>query len=163
MLKKISYLLLATLVLIQFFHPEKNIHTTAAAVSKDISKVFSVPANVQLILQTSCYDCHSNNTEYPWYAEIQPVDWWLNHHIEEGKSEINFNEFSGYSLRRQYKKLEEIITQVKDGEMPLSSYCLVHKNAVLNAAQKTALTTWATAAMDSMKASYPADSLIRKK
>jgi hypothetical protein len=163
MLKKVLLLLLVVLVVIQFFHPAKNLDASAAATANDISKVMAVPDNVQDILKRSCYDCHSNNTTYPWYSKIQPVAWWLNNHIEEGKGEINFNEFATYRLRRQYKKLEEIIEQVKEDEMPLSSYTLIHKDAVLSKDQKLALSSWAGAAMDSMKAKYPADSLLKKK
>lgn len=163
MLRKILLLLIAALVIIQFFHADKNIANSDSDAANDISGVFAIPDNVQAILQKSCYDCHSNNTDYPWYAEIQPVGWWLNHHIDEGKSELNFNEFSSYSPRRQYKKLEEIAEQVKENEMPLSSYTLIHKDAVLNQEQKLAITAWANTAMDSMKARYPADSLLRKK
>ena len=163
MLKKTIYILLIILVVIQFIHPKKNIDTAAAVLNSDISKVFPVPDNVQTILKTSCYDCHSNNTEYPWYSKIQPVAWWLNNHIEEGKGEVNFNEFASYSLRKQYKKFDEIIKQVKEDEMPLSTYTLIHKNAVLDNNQKLALSGWARSAMDSMKAAYPADSLTRKK
>jgi hypothetical protein len=162
MLRKIFFILIALFVIIQFFHPDKNIDDSPAE-NNDISKALPIPDNVQDILQKSCYDCHSNNTNYPWYAEIQPVAWWLNNHITEGKSEVNFNEFSTYSLRRQYKKLEEIIEQVKKGEMPLSSYTLIHKDAILNEGQKLALSSWANASMDSMKAKYPADSLLKKK
>jgi len=163
MLRKILLFLIAALVIIQFFHPDKNTANSDSDGANDISRVFAVPDNVQGILQKSCYDCHSNNTDYPWYAEIQPVGWWLNHHIDEGKSELNFNEFSTYSPRRQYKKLEEIAEQVKENEMPLSSYTIIHRDANLSNDQKIAITTWASIAMDSMKAHYPADSLLRKK
>ena len=162
MLKKILYFLLIVLIIIQFFHPEKNIESNASSISNDISKVFPVPNNVQKILQNSCYDCHSNNTQYPWYAEIQPVAWWLNNHIEEGKKEINFNEFASYRPRRQYKKLEEIIEQITNNKMPLSSYTLIHREAVLNKEQKLALSVWAEVLIDQMKAKYPQDSLKRK-
>ena len=100
------------LIAIQFFRPAKNINNKPDGIENDISKVMPVPDNIQTILKTSCYDCHSNNTIYPWYASIQPVAWWMNNHIEEGKKEINFNEFASYSLRRQYKKLGEIIEQL---------------------------------------------------
>jgi hypothetical protein len=163
MLKKILLVLLAAFIVIQFFRPVKNINTSAAATTNDISKVFSVPDNVHSILKTSCYDCHSNNTYYPWYAAIQPAAWWLQDHVDEGKKEVNFDEFATYSPRRQFKKFEEIIKQVKEEEMPLSSYTLIHRNAILNKEQSTTLTTWATAQQDSMKAKYPADSLKRKK
>jgi len=163
MFRKILLVLVIALVIIQFFHPDKNTNESTEAEANDISKVLTVPENVQGILQTSCYDCHSNNTSYPWYAELQPVAWWLDDHIKEGKAEVNFNEFSTYSPRRQYRKLEEIIEQVKENEMPLSSYTIIHKDAVLTAEQKATLTAWASASMDSMKAHYPADSLLRKK
>jgi hypothetical protein len=162
MLRKILLIILLVFGIIQFFHPDKNADNTETADANDISRMMAIPLNVQEILQKSCYDCHSNNTNYPWYAEIQPVGWWLNNHIKEGKAEINFNEFSTYSIRRQYKKLEEIIEQVKKDEMPLSSYTLIHKDAVLSKEQKLLVSTWANAAIDSMKAKYPADSLLRK-
>ncbi len=161
MIKKIFYLLLAAFIIIQFFHPAKNISANASA-ANDISKVFIVPNNVNTILKNSCYDCHSSNTQYPWYSKIQPAAWLLNDHIEEGKREVNFNEFATYSLRRQYKKFEEIIKQVKEEEMPLSSYTFIHRGAELSKEQKLVLYSWAAAAMDNMKAKYPADSLKKK-
>ena len=162
MLKKIFYLLLIIFIVIQFFRPEKNINTTAAATNNDITKLYAVPENVMTVLKTSCYDCHSNNTAYPWYNNIQPVAWWLKHHVDEGKREINFNEFGSYAIRRQYKKLEEIAEQVKEDEMPLSSYTLIHTNAKLNAEQKTLLINWAGEVRKEIAGKYPADSLIKK-
>lgn len=161
-MKKVAYILLVVLIVIQFFRPAKNINTTSSATANDISKLYTVPENVMDILKTSCYDCHSNNTAYPWYNNIQPVAWWLNHHVEEGKREINFNEFATYPARRQYKKMEEVIDQVKDDEMPLSSYTLIHTNAKLSQEQKAILTDWAEATRKDMEAKYPPDSLKRK-
>jgi hypothetical protein len=160
-LKKTGIVLLAAFIVIQFFRPTKNSSTDQAAFSNDISKVYDVPEDVQLILQTSCYDCHSNNTKYPWYSNIQPVAWWLNDHVLEGKKEINFSEFASYRIGRKYKKLEEIIEQVEEGEMPLSSYTVIHRNAILNKEQKLSLTNWATTIRDSIKVQYPEDSLKR--
>lgn len=163
MLKKIFIVLLVAFIALQFFRPEKNINTTSAATINDISTVFSVPDSVHSILKTSCYDCHSNNTSYPWYAAIQPAAWWLQDHVDEARKEVNFNEFAKYSPRRQYKKFEEIIEQVKEEEMPLSSYTLLHRNAKLSKEQSSTLTNWANEQQRSMKAKYPADSLKRKK
>ena len=95
-------------------------------------------------------------------ATVQPFAWWLNDHIVEGKRELNFSGFASYSMRRKYKKMEEVIDQVDEGEMPLSSYTVIHRDAILSKEQKLALTTWATAIRDSMKATFPADSLKRK-
>ncbi len=162
MIKKIAFALLAILVIIQFFHPTKNINASPEATANDITKAYAVPEHVQTILKTSCYDCHSNNTYYPWYNNIQPVAWWLNHHVDEGKREINFNEFASYQIRRQYKKMEEIIKQVKEDEMPLSSYTILHKDAKLSQEQKLALSNWADGIRKDMKSKYPPDSLKRK-
>ena len=163
MIKKILIVLLVVFIAIQFFRPAKNINTATAVTANNISKVFYVPDSVHSILKTSCYNCHSNNTYYPWYASIQPAAWWLQDHVNEGKKEVNFDEFATYSPRRQYKKFEEIIEQVKEEEMPLSSYTLIHRNAKLSKLQSAALTDWANEQQESMKAKYPADSLKRKK
>lgn len=153
--------LLAALVAIQFFRPSQN--KASGAQPNHIGNSFPVPADVKTILAKACYDCHSNNTKYPWYANVQPVLWWLDKHIKNGKKEVNFDEFTNKSLRYQYKKLEEVIKEVKEGEMPLDSYTWVHKDARLSTEEKNKIMDWANAAMDTMKAMYPADSLLRKK
>lgn len=159
--KTVLIVLLIVLIVIQFFHSAKNI--SAAQVPNDIAVVYTEPDNVRTILNKACNDCHSNNTRYPWYNNIQPVAWWLNNHVQEGKRGLNFNEFGTYSLRRQYHKLEEVTEQVKEGEMPLSSYTLIHTNAKLTDQEKATLTDWANSIRATMKAKYPADSLIRKR
>ena len=154
--KTIGIALIIVLVVIQFIHPERNLSNDT---SNDITKKYTVPDTVQSILRTSCYDCHSNHTEYPWYANIQPVAWWLDHHIDEGKGELNFNTLSSYRIGRQYRKLEKITKEVNDGGMPISSYTLIHRYAILNDGQKKLVADWANTIHDSIKASYPADSL----
>ena len=154
--KTIGITLIIVLVVIQFIHPERNLSNDT---SNDITKKYTVPDTVQSILRTSCYDCHSNHTEYPWYANIQPVAWWLDHHIDEGKGELNFNTLSSYRIGRQYRKLEKITKEVNDGGMPISSYTLIHRYAILNDGQKKLVADWANSIHDSIKASYPADSL----
>ena len=157
---KILLGLLAVLVIIQFFRPTKN---NGAAGNNGIDKAVTVSPEVAAILKTSCNDCHSNSTVYPWYAEVQPVGWWLQHHVNEGKEELNFDEFASYSPRRQYHKLEEIGEQVEEGEMPLSSYTIIHGNAKLSTEQKQTLTDWVKAARGEMEQRYPADSLKMKR
>jgi Haem-binding domain len=165
MLKKIFkrtfQILLLAFIVIQFIRPAKNISEGIS--NNDISKIYAVPADVQSILKTSCYDCHSNNTVYPWYAEIQPAAWWLADHIKEGKKELNFSEFASYRIGRQYRKLEEVNKEVKENEMPLESYLWIHKDSKLSDQQKLILANWVTAIRDTIKANYPADSLVRKK
>lgn len=161
MRRKILLIIIVILIGIQFIRPAKN--QSADALTSDISHVYSVPQNVSVILKKACNDCHTNNTVYPWYAEVQPVAWWLNHHIEEGKNELNFNEFAAYAIPRQYHKLEEVIEQVKEGEMPIWSYTLIHTDAKLTDVEKQTLIHWAEGIRNTMKAKYPADSLVIKR
>ena len=160
MIKKILIGLLVVLVILQAFRPTKNISGDA---SKDISTLYPVPQDVQAILDRSCADCHTNKTKYPWYAEIQPVAWWLNDHVTDGKKHFNLNNFGNMRLAMQNHKLEECIEQVKEGEMPLPSYTLIHTDTKLSENDKTLITNWAQGIMDTLKARYPVDSLILKR
>jgi hypothetical protein len=158
--RRILIALLIIFILIQIFRPTKNKSDKPSP--NDISAKYDVPENVSKILKASCYDCHSNNTIYPWYSEVQPVAWWLNNHITEGKKELNFSEFAGYAIRRQYKKLEEINDQVKKDEMPLRSYLIIHAYAKLDSLQKSVVANWVAVLRHSIEANYPPDSLKKK-
>ncbi len=160
-LKKILLVLLIALIAIQFFRPKKNI--SKGPQPNFIGNKFTIPADVKSIMAVACNDCHSNNTRYPWYSKIQPVYWWLNGHIVKGKKGINFDEYTNKSLRYQYHKMEETVEMIEDGKMPLNSYTWTHKDARLSADQKNKIMDWAKSVMDTMKAQYPIDSLIRKK
>ena len=155
-LKYIGLGLAVILIVIQFFHPERN---QSNDISQDITLKYPMPDTVRALIKSSCYDCHSNHTEYPWYANIQPIAWWLDHHIDEGKRELNFNTFSSYRIGRQYHKLEKIAKEVNDGGMPISSYTLIHRYAKLDESQKKLVADWANSIHDTIKAAYPADSL----
>jgi hypothetical protein len=159
-LKTIGWLLLIALVAIQFFHPKKNIHEGDQP--NTISKKYSVSADVKIILDKACMDCHSNNTRYPWYNNIQPVAWWLNDHIIDGKKELNFDEYTDKRPRFQYRRMEQTIDLVKKREMPLDSYTWIHKDAILSEEEKTKLFNWAQSVMDTLKTQYPIDSLKRQ-
>lgn len=149
---------IGVLLVIQFVRPTRNVADSNMA--NDIAQLH-VPQDIQNILRTSCYDCHSDNTRYPWYAEVQPIGWWLNSHIQEGKRNLNFSQFADYRPRRQYIKLKQIAEQVDEGEMPLPSYLIIHTDARVSQEQKSRLLDWANTARDSMRAMYPADSLER--
>lgn len=160
--KKIILLLLVVFAFMQFFRPEKNIAANDLTDS-NILQMYAPSDSVNMILDKACNDCHTNNTDYPWYAEVQPFAWILNNHIQDGKKHLNFSEFGNYSLRKQYHKMEEVIEEVKEGKMPLDSYTWMHADAKLTNNEKLLLSNWAQNIMDSMKAKYPIDSLIRKK
>ena len=161
MVKKILLVLLIIFIGIQFIKPQKNIHPGAQP--EDISTLYPVPPQVDSILSIACKDCHSNNTRYPWYNNFQPVSWFLANHIKDGRNSFNLNEFATYPIARQYDKIEEIKKQLDKGDMPLSSYTLIHRDAILSDAQKKAVIGWSENIRLQMEAKYPKDSLIKKR
>ena len=160
MKKKLIIIIGSLFLILQLFPISKN---QSKEYSKDISTIEKITPDVKNILQSSCYDCHSNNSNYPIYASIQPIEWWLQHHIDEGKEELNFSEFAGYSPRRRFHKLEEIKEQIVENEMPLYSYTIVHTQAKLSEQQKSILINWVNSTMAKMKADYHPDSLKMKR
>jgi hypothetical protein len=143
---------LATVFLVlQAFRPAKNLSPTTPFTGKDdITVLYPPPPAVRRILASSCYDCHSNQTRYPWYAEIQPVGWWLASHVSDARRELNFAAFGGYPRKRQIKKLESLVDEVRDRTMPLKSYTFIHREAKLTDAQVTALCNWAEGVGDKL-------------
>jgi hypothetical protein len=142
MIKKILMAVIPILLVIQFIKPDIN--ATAGKQINAIATQYTVPDTVAEILAVACNNCHSNNTRYPWYNKVQPIAWWLNDHINEGKQHLNFDEFTTYSLKRQDHKLKDFITSQKEGWMPLDSYTWIHKESKLTNGQKKTLIDWAT-------------------
>ena len=149
-LKQILLVLLVVLMLIQFIQPAQN--KGSQYTSAELTQTINVPENVQIIFQRACYDCHSNNTNYPWYSRIQPFGWLLAKHIKEGKAELNFSEFGSYSLRRQISKLKGIENSIKNGGMPLKSYEFIHSSARLTEQDKSLIIEWSEKTRDSLSA-----------
>lgn len=119
-------LALIALVVIQFIRPEKNLGSYE---SVTIFESETKPSQeVRGILKTNCYDCHSNHTNYPWYAEIAPVSYWLADHVKDGKKHFNVSAWESYSAKKKDHKLEELFEEVEEGEMPLDSYTWIHGN-----------------------------------
>lgn len=135
-------------VAIQFIQPARNKSTQV--LPTDIINLVSVPDQVSGILQNSCYDCHSNNTRYPWYSFIQPGGWLMASHIRKGKTDLNFSEFGSYSTRKQQGKLQAITNSINDKTMPLRSYTLLHSAAKLSADEKVVLLDWVKRTQDSL-------------
>jgi hypothetical protein len=142
--KRLFLLLLIVFIVLQFFQSDKDNNEVFSA--QNITTVVPVPDTVMHLLKTACYDCHSNNTNYPWYTNIQPVGWWLKNHITEGKQNLNFDVFAQYEKDKMLDKLKDIKKSQAQGWMPLSSYTWLHKNAILNEAQKKLIINWADSA-----------------
>lgn len=146
--KIIAIMLLVAFVGIQFIPTERNQSSIVPAT--DFMRVNNVPETIQKKLQVSCYDCHSNNTQYPWYNKIQPAAWFLEDHIKEGKAELNFSEWDSLSNRRKKSKLRSIIKQIESGEMPLYSYTLIHKDAIFTKEEVVEMNKFITQLKDSL-------------
>lgn len=147
-IKIIVLVFLVVLVGIQFVPTNRN--QSEVVPKSDFMLVNNVPKDVQDKLKVSCYDCHSNNTAYPWYNKIQPAAWFLEDHIKEGKDELNFNEWGEYSDRRKNSKLRSIISQIEDDEMPLDSYTFIHGDAKLSKEEKTEMIQYMTQLKNSL-------------
>src|ERR1044072_454252 len=159
--KKIFVVLLILFVIIQFIRPTRN--TGNADSPNDITHATMVSADVKNLLVTSCYDCHSDHTVYPWYTNIQPVGWWMQDHVDDGKKGLNFSQFNTYGVQRKMRKYKQIANEVNEGEMPLNSYLLIHKDAKLDEAQKKAIADWAMANRKQMELQYPDSIPVEKK
>src|SRR5580698_4591110 len=129
MVKKILLVLLMIFIIIQFFRPAKNL--SDAVSQNDITLHFNLPENVQTILKYSCYDCHSNNTVYPWYANVQPIGWLIQGDVNNAKHHLDFSDFGSYSTKKAKHKFEDIEDAATNGWMPLKSYIWLHKDAQL--------------------------------
>lgn len=133
-MKKLLIIILVAFVIIQFFPIDK---TNAPLNSgMDFLKIKSTKPEIAQLIRTSCYDCHSDETKYPWYSSIAPASWWLKNHIEEGRSNLNFSIFATYEPKRQIHKMEECIEMIEKKEMPLESYFVGHQDAKLTDAQR---------------------------
>lgn len=141
LLKKLGLSLLIVFVLAQFFGPEKN--------QGDITSVDAFlaetkpPEEVKIILKSACFDCHSDVTKYPWYNNITPVNYWLNDHVKDGKKHFDVSKWSDYSLKKKDHKMDELIEEVDEKEMPLPSYTWTHGDADLSPEQIESVVKWA--------------------
>lgn len=133
-MKKILIIIIVAFILIQFFPIDKS--NPVATPQMDFLTIKKTPEKTASLIRNACYDCHSNESKYPWYANIQPVGWFLQDHIQEGKKELNFSTFATYEKKRQAKKMKEATEMIEKGEMPLDSYIILHPEAKLSAADK---------------------------
>ena len=146
--KKVMLSFMIVFIAIQFIQPVHNI--SGQVLPTDIMKTVNVPDNVLTIFKNACYDCHSNNTRYPWYVSIQPVGWLMANHIKKGKENLNFSDFGSYSPRKQANKLRSVAKSIEEESMPLSSYTIMHTDAKLSVEEKKLITEWVSTAKDSL-------------
>jgi len=138
-MKKVLLGILVVFILIQMIRPTKNDSRNDI---NHISTVMAVPNEVREIFKTSCNDCHSNNTVYPWYSEVAPVSWYLAQHINEGKEHMNLSEWTVYNKNQQDHILKDFEEVLETHEMPLKSYLIIHKDAEMTNEQYEVLMNW---------------------
>jgi len=151
MKRKLQYaavILLVLLIAIQFVHPALNRSATAGP--DDINVKHPVPPRVQALLRRACYDCHSNNTNYPWYAAVQPVGWWLAKHVSDGRRHLDFSTFGTYTAKRAASKLSDVTNELEQHSMPLKSYTWMHPEARLTPEEIKLITDWADGLQDEL-------------
>jgi len=140
LLKKVSLGVVITVVTMQFYRPTKNI--SPGNHTKVFIKETNPSPELIAVLKTSCYDCHSDNTAYPWYNNIAPISYWLSNHVNEGKEHLNFSGWENYSLTKKDHLLEEIEEVVQNGNMPLTEYTFLHGDAKLTEGEITSVIAW---------------------
>lgn len=143
-IRKIGIVLLIIFLIIQIIRPERN--NGLADSPNDVTHYVRVPDTIQHILKTSCYDCHSNHTVYPWYADINPVGLWLGDHIKDGKRAINFSDLSGFTKKKLDHRMGDIAETVEKAEMPLNTYTFIHRYAILDSGQIKMIKDWTVTA-----------------
>lgn len=145
-LKIIIICFFAVVVIIQFFPPKKN--NTIKNPQSDIAFALDVPSNVKKKIVNSCYDCHSDKTNYPFYNRLAPVSWMLAHDIKKGREHMNFSEWADYDKKKQIKLLGDICDELKAHEMPLKRYVIMHSKAVINKDELAEICQWTETASE---------------
>jgi len=124
----------------QIYRPTKNINEQVA--KESIASHIEVPENIHSILENSCYDCHSNNTNYLWYHNIAPLSWVVGRHIKEGKEHLNFDEWAAYNADQKGHIIDDLKESIETREMPLIGYLKFHPEAVLSEGDNQLLLDW---------------------
>ncbi|MCA9323058.1 MAG: heme-binding domain-containing protein [Planctomycetes bacterium] len=134
-------LVVVTFVAIQF--------VPVAHTNPTVQSPIQAPADVAAVLKKGCYDCHSHETNWPWYSHVAPVSWQIVEEVDEGRSELNFSNWGDYSPKKQAHKISEIWEEVESNEMPPAKYLWLHSEAKLSDADRQVLRSWARSHGDS--------------
>lgn len=134
-LKRIAVALLALLAGIQLW--------PAGRTNPPVESDLDAPPEVESVLRRACYDCHSNETRWPWYAYVAPVSWSIVHDVDEAREELNFSAWGRYAAEKRAKRAEKAVEEVEEGEMPLASYVRMHPEAAVSADELGLLKRWA--------------------
>jgi len=137
MKQKIGLGIILLFAVLQLFNPEKTQYEKPT--KNDFFEYETGNEEAMLLVQKICYDCHSKQVKYPWYASISPVSLWIQDHIEHGSEHLNFSKWGEYSTEKRAHKAEEAVEELEEGEMPLESYTFIHREANLSDEEKESL------------------------
>lgn len=140
MIKKIFVGVAAFLIVLQIYQPDRS--TPEVKPADDMLTILNPTAEIATTIRNACYDCHSFETQYPWYGYVPPISWWTQGHIDHARGELNFNQWATYSSRKKERKLEESAELIEKKEMPLPKYTWMHSEARLSAEERSALISW---------------------
>jgi len=135
-IKATFILIFIALIGIQFI----NVERTNPPVTAEIK----ASNEVNTIFRNACYDCHSNETKWPWYSKIAPVSWLIINHVEEGRSHLNFSDWENYKNPKKDVLKEEIWNEINNDKMPLKMYTYLHQKSNLDPLQRKTINEWAT-------------------
>ena len=141
LLRRVSLGCLALLLGAQFIRSPMDNRGVAEG-PQSLAAKLTPPAPVLQYLREACYDCHSDHSRYPWYAYVQPVGWVVARHIQQGKRAINLSTFGTLGTTSQISRLEWMLDDINEGEMPDWSYRLMHPNSKLTPTQLAEITDW---------------------
>jgi hypothetical protein len=125
---------------LQFIRPDRTNPPVDAAMA--VQAATTVPPQVGAVLRRSCYDCHSNETRWPWYSSAVPMGWGIASHVREGRAELNFSEWGRYPAKKRAVLLEKMCEEVREGKMPLKQYLWLHRDAALSEADWKSVCDW---------------------
>lgn len=141
MAKKIFYFLLVLFAIIQLFQPDRN--NSTENLKSELTNLYKLPDSIENLLSTTCYDCHSNNTDYPFVINIQPFGWYMESKVTKGKKHLNFSEFGNYKKEEAIEKLEDIDLAMQNNRMPLQAYRWYNSESNLTDEQRATISAWA--------------------
>jgi len=141
--KRAALVVVGLFALAQLVRPDRT--TPPVAAEKTLERLAQVPPPVQAILRRSCYDCHSNETRWPWYSHVMPTSFFMVGHVRHGREHLNFSDWTQVAKGENQDALEEICEEVRKGAMPLPSYLWIHRDARLSEGDKEAICAWTAA------------------
>ncbi|MCB9206233.1 MAG: heme-binding domain-containing protein [Ignavibacteriales bacterium] len=147
-MKKVILIVIGIFVVIQFFTIDKTNPTSDP--QQDFIAITNPPVEIGSMIKSSCYDCHSYHTKYPWYSNVAPVSWLLKSHVNDGRNHLNFSIWPDYKEAKKEHKVNECIEVINSGEMPMKGYVMLHSEAELSDAQRNQLVGWLESIKDSL-------------